>query len=621
MNEKAQHLQAINTQSNLKNQLKLACERYKKDYYFTVNKYHGLAQAVSDLIFYIDEQIKEQEQSKSLFIRNVILALDKYLSDVQDKKFKKQIAFLIETNQNLFDELHKDNFKQINFDVVSNLVDAFSQLTKEKQSSQKSLIEIFEKYYALVCVKEPILKLYEEDTHYRGDRSLNELHTLFKENKFSENTQFTLYETVSHRQLNILVDHLIEHPISTSLTINLSCCNIKSEGAQVLARYLSSGKTPNNLMLWLFRNQIDNEGAGYLADAISSGKTSDNLSINLDQNPIDVSGIQLISDAIQSKKAMPGLFIRFDEDETRIFPDLSVKAVAESIQSKNAPNGLNLFLSNLSNTGVEYLATAIRSGNAPLNLSLQMNCINAAGMATLIQSIGSGNAPEGTSLTLWLSAVELNETLGEEVAKLIEHGKAPRRLNLSFLCPILNASPFVNQIIEALKKGNGPEGLTIDLELSRIDDNTKHKLLNLFASGKCPRGLELITSAWLIDDENFQKGLAALLMKDTSIIIDNKFDADENPDLQLIKFCSLRNKLIFDFPEFENFILNASMRAHLYTPTNTFINPSSLKISVAFSFINNKDDAVQTLPTEIIEFIKRLDAINEELNAYIPKIG
>jgi hypothetical protein len=133
--------------------------------------------------------------------------------------------------------------------------------------------------------------------------------------------------------------------------------------------------------------------------------------------------------------------------------------------------------------------------------------------------------------------------------------------------------------------------------------------------------LELITSAWLIDDENFQKGLAALLMKDTSIIIDNKFDADENPDLQLIKFCSLRNKLIFDFPEFENFILNASMRAHLYTPTNTFINPSSLKISVAFSFINNKDDAVQTLPTEIIEFIKRLDAINEELNAYIPKIG
>jgi hypothetical protein len=433
-----------------------------------------------------------------------------------------------------------------------------------------------------------------------------------------------VHQKINNKQLNILVDYLIEYPISAPLIINLSCCNIKSEGAQALARYLTSGKTPSKLKLWLYDNQIDDEGAGYLADAISSGKTSANLAINLYDNPIGVKGTQFISMAIQSKQAMPGLNILINEDENGIFSDLSAKALAESIQSKYAPNGLKLSLSNLSNTGVEYLATAIRSGSAPLNLSITIGGyireIGEMGITTLIQAIGSGKAPEGASLTLL--PININGKLGEEVVKLIEQGNAPKRLNLTLRPLEIKINPFVNLLIKALETGNGPEGLTIELRrYTKINNKTKDNFLALLASGKYPRGFQLSADSWFDRDEQFQEAIAALLMKETSIIINYDGDAKDNICLQRIKFCSLRNKLIFNFPEFENFIKKISIDACLYDPTNTFMNPSSLKISAEFSFLKNKNDIPQTLPSDIIEYMKQLAEIQGQLSDNISKIG
>jgi hypothetical protein len=622
MNDKKQHLEAATLESNLKDQLILACVKYKKDYYFTVNKYHELAQAVIDLIVYIDQQKEVEDKTKSLFVINIILALNRYLSEVHDKKFKSQITLLIEMQLILFNKPQDNNTNRISSDVISNLTDVFSQITKNKQSTEKSLIRIFEQYYTQVCISIPLVQLFDGCNFFPKQLdvlSLSEFHNQLVANKFIKPTKLGLCNEINNKQLNMLVDSLIEYPISAPLKINLECCDIKSEGVQVLARYLTSGKTPNNLMLWLDDNQIDDVGAGYLACAISSGKTSANLVISLNKNPIDVKGIQLLSIAIQNKKTMPGLTLFFNEDEDCVFSDLSAKALAESIQSQYAPDGLKFSLSNLSDIGVDYLATAIRSGNAPLNLSISMRNISEIGMTSLIQAVGSGKAPEGTSLIL--SPADINGTLGEEVAKLIEQGSAPKRLNLTMLSSVIQIDPFVNLIIKALESGNGPEGLTIGLGYTKINDKTKNDLLALLASGKCPRGLQLSASSWLDGDKKFQEAIADLLMVETSIIINYNHGAKDNTCLQRIKFCSLRNKLIFNFPEFENFIKNISIGAHLYNPTKTFINPSSLKISAAFSFLKNKNDVPQTLPSDIIEYMKQLAEIQRQLSDNISRIG
>jgi hypothetical protein len=621
MNEKILPLQATTYEWNLKDQLILACERYKEDD-SAVNKYYELAQTVIDLMIYIDQQREVEDKAKLLFVKNIILALDRYLSEVHDNKFKSHIAPLIETHQILISKSQEGDSKLVNIDVISDLTDVFWRPTKEKQSTQGKLIKIFEQYYTLLCVNMPLVNLLDGRGCFPkllGVLSLSELHNQLKANNFIKSISLDVYKKINNNQLNILVDYLIEYPISVPLKINLSCCRIKSEGAQVLARYLTSGKTPSNLMLWLYDNQIDDAGVGYLADAISSGKTSDNLVISLNGNPINVGGFQFLSLAIQSKKAMPGLTIIFDAHREPIFSDSSVKVLAESIQSQYAPDELKLSLSKLSSTGVEYLAAAIRSGNAPLNLSISVRNTNELEMSTLIQAIGSGKAPEGISLTL--SPSDINGKLGENVAKLIKGGNAPKRLNLTLSSLNTKIDPFVNLLIKALGKGKGPKGLVIDLGFAKISDKTKNDLLALLSSGKCPHGFQLKATYWLDWDKQFQEAIAALLMKETSIIINYNNDAKDNSCLQRIKFFSLRNKLIFDFPEFENFIKDISIGAKLYDPTNKFINPSSLKISAAFSFLKSKNEVPQTLPPEIFEYIKQLDHIHKQLSDHIPKIG
>jgi hypothetical protein len=621
MNERTQQFQTATLESNLKDQLILECVHHE----FTLNKYHELARAVINLIGYIERQIEGEDHVKSLFIRNIIIALHTYLSEVGDNQFKSRITYLIETYQTLFKKKKNRDPLQIYVNVHSKLTDVFSEITKNKESAQESLMEVFEQYYALVCVNIPLIRLFDGHgfiAELQGALSLNKLHNQLKANQFLKPIVLAPRKKINNKQLNILVDYLIEYPISAPLKINLSCCNIKSEGVQVLARYLTSGKTPENLTLWLYDNQIDDKGAGYLADAIGSGKTSANLAINLKKNHIDVKGVQLLSMAIQSKKAMPGLTLFFNEDEDCAFSDLSVKALAESVQSQYAPHGLKLSLFNLSNTGVEYLATAIRSGHAPLNLSISIGNIteiSEIGVITLIQAVGSGRAPEGTALKL--SPVDINGKLGEEVVKLIEQGNAPNRLNLTLVSLKTKVDPFVNLLIKALETGKGPKGLAIDLELTKIKDKTKNDLLALLVSGKCPAGFQLSADSWLDGDEPFQKAIAALLMKETSIIINYNGSAKDNVCLQRIKFCSLRNKLILCFPEFENFIKKISIDAGLYNPTNTFINPLSLKISSAFSFISNKNDVPQTLPSKILEYIKQLAQIHGLLSDNIPKFG
>ena len=142
-----------------------------------------------------------------------------------------------------------------------------------------------------------------------------------------------------------------------------------------------------------------------------------------------------------------------------------------------------------------------------------------------------------------------------------------------------------------------------------------------------PVGLNL-EYLWLNRDIEFQKNLAAVLLKSTGVIIgpDSMFklyfekpDGEDLESIRVIQYCSLRNKLMLEYPEFAHLIKKISKDAGLYNPGGDR-NPAlpTLK-SLAAHTLLGQNTQTSRLPAELIGYLNELQAIEQKLDKEIGK--
>lgn len=82
-----------------------------------------------------------------------------------------------------------------------------------------------------------------------------------------------------------------------------------------------------------------------------------------------------------------------------------------------------------------------------------------------------------------------------------------------------------------------------------------------------------------------------------------------------------RNKLIKNYPEFENYIKIAFYKHLLYKPSFNLFQPRSLKEAagrlVKFNFINTQ--LPKKFPPDLNEYLNQSDMIDEEIQKIIPE--
>lgn len=247
-------------------------------------------------------------------------------------------------------------------------------------------------------------------------------------------------------------------------------------------------------------------------------------------------------------------------------------------------------------------------------------------------------SPEGLSVRLIASSDEFNGALGEALAKMISEGRAPKNLR----CEIGGLgysndrskgkdTQFINLLCDALEKGKAPFGLFLDFawcDLS-VSEDAKLRLLNILENGNFPPQFKLNAAFLLKDDLSFQKALADILMKNTSLSF--TFEGmptpkgEEQKYLDIIRYCSQRNRLLWDFPQHADLIKKISTGAGYYNPIKERISPLSLRSYAASAFFNSKEEienyqeALGTLPPDVVKYIQTLEGISNQMKKIFPK--
>ncbi|HEX4045355.1 MAG TPA: hypothetical protein VHZ76_06805, partial [Gammaproteobacteria bacterium] len=405
---------------------------------------------------------------------------------------------------------------------------------------------------------------------------------------------------------------------------NFTACEIDQTGLEILAKAIVKSRT--KLKLTLTENNIGKfENIIILTDAIQNGETPRGLYLDLSYNHIKTDDILKLAHAIQSGYAPQDLSLDLSGNS---LSDADVIILANAIQSGKAPEGLNLILrvNNITVEGIRALANAVCSGKAPANLHLDIasNNVNDAGATILANAIKGGCAPIGLHLNL--SANHIGPDGVVTLAGAIKSGNAPKIFKLN-----LNANNIDNKGIEALAKsiesGCAPYYLSLKLRGGNLIDEGILTLANALKNDEAMcylRDLQLDLSGNKIGEV----GINALEKALHSNIRVTKLSLDSvlTNQLNIIKHCCLRNRLILQYPNLESFIKELSYKANVYIPGKKPMRSLafSLQSIVASSFLfehyhiykNNS----HLIPEDLNEYISNLMIIKEQLSINVAPI-
>lgn len=305
----------------------------------------------------------------------------------------------------------------------------------------------------------------------------------------------------SYVNLKPLAEALNHGKAPTGLKIKLR----NNQDCDELLQVLSAGQCPPGFSV--IGGKLGQEGLQYLIRALKEGNCPSLLTLHL-EGAEGISAEQLIElhDALTGEQVPDGFEFNFSLVGTN---DLA-KAISEIMLHRNArPAWLpsRLVLSDeLSSQAMDSLAAFLKSDYCPESFALIIPTdLKLDELEKLIACVSEGSIPAGFSICL-------KRGFGDDQGNLI-----------------------ANRLFEALKKGNCPPNLTVDVSASRIAPRTFY-----FPDEIRPEsGIQVLAEA--IKSGNFPKNL--------TIILDNT--PWEDSDLELFKEaiasdgCPLGLKIIF----------------------------------------------------------------------------
>jgi len=112
----------------------------------------------------------------------------------------------------------------------------------------------------------------------------------------------------------------------------------------------------------------------------------------------------------------------------------------------------------------------------------------AEGVPLLAEALKSGQCPQGLSIELGFN--QLGAESARLLAEALKSGQCPQGLSIDLEYNQLGAEG-VRLLAEALKSGQCPQGLSIDLGSNRAGAEGIRLLAEAFKSGQCPQGLRI----------------------------------------------------------------------------------------------------------------------------------
>lgn len=271
----------------------------------------------------------------------------------------------------------------------------------------------------------------------------------------------------------------------------------------------------------------------------------------------------------------------------------AANAIANSITSGKLPEGIQFNLrDSLDAEGREIILKSIKQGPKRLSLEMKMTAQD------IVHTIQDGNYPEGLRLHVCGSGIGdagFNEVMTALPTSLQNY--PPLYLNL-----------WGNQITDvgakylakALYEEKGPNHLTLNLHGNKITDQGAINIADALKKGYGPLGFQLELQNNPIKTEGVQ-AFAKALRSNTQVV---KLELPIKD--QTIERCSLRNRLIQNYPQCEKLIKEKSYHAGLYELEKPFV--SSLSCSASGSVYTNT-----ICPKEVEDFIRSLSSIPDRL--------
>lgn len=536
-----------------------------------LNLFAGLS-TTNMIVSYITKKLRDLDSLSSKELSELVQKLDQWKNNETIKDVKIDDLSFVQTLQKASEQFKDKAYDSI---ITENITIRLDDHTK-KIYKELTLTELTAELQNGIC------------------NDMNSITLGFKSDK-----NFNLY-------LSYVIDLLIKFPITKPLTISfLRHMKINTSGVFELARYLQSGKSPNKTKLLFNNNKLDDQSIKYLKQAIVLGNTNDNLALHLYQNDISDAGITEICDIIKSGQLKKGFTMVFDEKKTSP-PNMSHR-----------------------------LAGAIKTGHAPKYLTLAFNEANSHKLGSLIKCIAAGDAPSGFTLDLHPAESQINGDLGLDIANALRSEKIPDNFQLS-IRTVESLDHFIELLIDALSNTKNTSKMTISFNnFILISEQTLNLLIDFFKSTKFPKNCQFKN---LFDHMVFfpiktatQKALASALMLNTSIQIstdtfnsipdlDKKQAGKDVQSMEIIRLCSLRNKLLLDYPQYEGIIKKECQKVGLYDPAIHGIGLPSLKSTIVCKFfrtkdeLENYDEVVDSLPPDIKRFINDAQAVSHELS-------
>lgn len=291
------------------------------------------------------------------------------------------------------------------------------------------------------------------------------------------------------------------------------------------------------------------------------------------------------------------------------------------IRAKNADlDGSTLLVEKIGDLGAKLIADALATGNVPRDQKILINkstTMTEDGVKYLADALQSG--PPG--LTLQLSESAIGTAGVKYIAESLQSGKCPKDLTINLSRSVIGEG--VEYIAEALKSGDCPPGLKIVFgPFSSMNDKRVNNILDAIKSGKCPLGLKIGFDLLYNISDSMLNTIAEVMRNNTTVVLDNttlierdvdsdsEVDSDAEKALKIIEHCSLRNDLLYRYPDFESIIMAGSKKAGIFSGTR-MQNPPSLKTAVSLFLAAHKNIKTESLPSDLKDYLKAVEDLQQ----------